>query len=69
MNEHKDHHYRSVLKAVSWRIVATTTTFLLVFFFTGNLALSAGVGITEVVTKLILYYLHERLWLIIPFGR
>ncbi len=59
---HGEPHYRSVLKTFTWRAVATTTTMLLVFIFTGKFALSAGIGAAEVVLKMILYYLHERLW-------
>ena len=66
---YEESRYRSVLKTLSWRMVATTTTFLLVFIFTGKLALSAGVGVTEVIIKLIFYYFHERLWLLIPLGK
>jgi len=62
-DEYKEPHYRSALKAMSWRIVATTATILIVFAFTGRLVLSAGVGGVEVIVKIILYYLHERLWL------
>ncbi len=62
-------HVRSVVKAVSWRIVATLTTILLVFVFTGNLAISGGVGLTELFSKIGIYYLHERLWNAVGFGR
>jgi len=60
---------RSVVKAVSWRIVATLTTILLVFIFSGNLVISGGVGLTELFSKLVIYYLHERFWNAIGFGR
>ena len=62
-------HIRSIAKAVSWRIVATLTTMLLVFVFTGNLVISAGVGLTELLTKIAIYYVHERVWNAIGFGR
>lgn len=62
-------HIRSITKAVSWRIVATLTTMLLVFLFTGNLAVSGGVGLTELLSKMVIYYLHERAWNVINFGR
>ena len=62
-------HMRSVVKAVSWRIVATLTTILLVFIFSGNLVISGGVGLTELFSKLVIYYLHERFWNAIGFGR
>lgn len=62
-------HVRSVAKAVSWRIVATLTTVLLVYLFTGNLVVSGGVGLTELLSKLLIYYVHERVWNAIGFGR
>ena len=68
-DEYRESHYRSALKAMSWRIVATTATILIVLAFTGRLVLSAGVGGVEVVVKIILYYLHERLWLRTSFRR
>ena len=62
-------HARSIAKAVSWRIVATTTTILLVFIFTGNLVVSGGVGLTELLSKTVIYYFHERAWNTADFGR
>jgi len=62
-------HVRSMVKAISWRIVATFTTMLLVFVFTGNLVVSGGVGLAELFTKIIIYYVHERLWNASSFGR
>ena len=53
-HNYEESRYRSVLKTLSWRMVATTTTFLLVFIFTGKLALSAGVGAAEIIIKLIM---------------
>ena len=65
----KEAHHRSVLKALSWRIVATFTTMTIVFAFTHKVILSASVGAVEVVTKLILYYFHERIWGVLGIGR
>ena len=65
MEERNESHLHSVLKAVSWRILATTVTVLIVFAFTGKFVLSAGVGAVEVIMKLILYYSHERIWIVI----
>jgi len=62
-------HVRSIAKAVSWRIFATLTTMLLVFVFTGNLVVSGGVGLTELLSKTVIYYLHERAWNATDFGR
>ncbi len=60
---------RSLLKTISWRIVATTTTIMLVFVFSKDLALGTMVGVTELVVKTIIYYLHERAWNVTDFGR
>ena len=68
MKTYRDAHHRSILKALSWRICATLTTVLIVFTFTRKLALSAGIGAVEVVTKLILYYFHERIWGLVGIG-
>jgi uncharacterized membrane protein len=60
---------RSLAKAVSWRVTGSIDTMLLSWFFTGNLTIAAAIGLTEVVTKMVLYYLHERAWNRIPLGR
>ena len=60
---------RSMAKAVSWRILATLTTVLLVFAFTGSIDLAFTVGVFEMLAKLLLYFLHERVWNRLSFGR
>jgi len=60
---------RSLVKAISWRLVATVTTIFLVFVFSKDLALGTMVGITELVVKTIVYYVHERIWNLSDFGR
>ncbi len=64
-----DAHYRSVVKAITWRFLATTTTMLIVYLFTGKLVLTLSVGAVEVVLKLLIYYIHERVWQYVPLGR
>ena len=56
-------HSTSVVKAFTWRFIATTITTLLVLLMTGELHLAAKVGALDIVTKLIAYYLHERGWI------
>ena len=60
---------RSALKSVSWRMIATSTTMVLVYFFTGKLELSAIVGVGDVFLKMMFYFLHERIWDRVSFGR
>ena len=55
-------HKRTMAKTISWRIIASLTTMTIVYLFTGEMILSLGVGAVEVVSKMILYYLHERAW-------
>lgn len=60
---------RSLVKSITWRVVATLTTILLVFLFTGNIVVSTSVGALEFLVKTIIYYLHERVWNLSNFGR
>jgi len=68
-NTMKETHLRSFLKGITWRIIATLTTMILVFIFTGNFVLTLSVGSLEIISKLIFYYLHERVWNRIKWGR
>jgi adenylylsulfate kinase len=60
---------RSVAKAVSYRFLGSLSTALIVYVFSGNVSISLGVGALDVVLKMTLYYVHERLWNHIPYGR
>ncbi len=60
---------RSILKAISWRILASLITGTLVFIFTGKGELAVGVGLMDSAVKILVYYFHERLWQWIPLGR
>jgi uncharacterized membrane protein len=64
-----DTHSRSFAKAISWRVTGTIDTMLISLIVTGSFKLAAAIGFTEVVTKSLLYYMHERAWLKIPYGR
>ena len=65
-----DSRSRSIAKAVSYRLAGSTTTGLIVFIFSGHsIALSAGAGALDMVLKIGLYFLHERMWNHIQFGR
>jgi uncharacterized membrane protein len=58
-------HTRSVLKAVSWRTLGTLDTFAISWFMTGRVEIAGSIAGMEIVW----YYLHERIWAIIPWGR
>ena len=65
----RDSHSRSFVKGVSWRALGTIDTITLSYIVTGSISSSLKIGFTEVLTKIVLYYLHERVWDTIPFGR
>lgn len=54
---------------MSWRVTATTDTFLISWLITGSVGAAGGIASLEVFTKLILYYAHERAWVRVPWGR
>lgn len=58
----KDSHTRSLIKAFSWRISGTIATMVLIFIFTGKLQMSLEIGALEFLSKIGLFYLHERIW-------
>jgi len=64
-----DAHLRSLIKAVSWRAVGSLDTFLLSLLVTRNVGHAASIALVEVLTKIFLYYLHERAWRRVPWGR
>lgn len=61
-------NYRHLLKTVTWRILGTLDTMLLAWFITGNPMTGLKIGLTEVLTKMILYFLHEKVWHKINYG-
>ena len=63
-----DSRLRSIAKSVSWRVIATFTTIIIVYVLTGKLALALLAGGLEVVIKLIIFYFHERVWNTVKFG-
>ncbi len=60
---------RSVAKALSWRVVGTLDTLLVSYILTGRISLAASIASVDFVTKLILYFFHERIWNIIKWGK
>ncbi len=66
---YKDRHIRSLLKATSWRVLATLTTTLIALFITGEIGTALTIGGIEFVLKFFIYYLHERAWQLTELGR
>lgn len=65
----KERNTRSIAKAISWRIVGTVDTIIISYLITGTLSLALSIGAVETVTKIALYFFHERLWNVIPWGK
>ncbi len=61
-------HSRSAVKALSWRVLGSIDTFLLSWFFTSNAKAAGAIATTEVLTKMVLYYFHERAWSSVKWG-
>lgn len=59
---------RHLLKTLSWRFVGSLDTFLLAWLISGNPITGMKIGIAEVLTKMVLYYFHERIWYVFNFG-
>ena len=64
-----DTHSRSLLKAFSWRLTGTLDTIIVSCVITGHLKTALSIGLVELFTKMCLYYLQERAWNRIAFGR
>lgn len=65
----EEKHYRSLLKGISWRMLGTIDTIVISFFITGQIKFALSIGGVELFSKIILYYLHERIWNKIKFGK
>jgi len=62
-------HSRSLAKAISYRVLGSTCTAMIFFVLSGQAVLSLGAGALDMIVKIGLYFLHERLWNHINFGR
>jgi uncharacterized membrane protein len=60
---------RSLAKTISWRVVGTIATVIISYIITGTLALAFSIGIIELISKLVLYFFHERAWNKIKWGK
>jgi len=64
-----DSHVQSITKAISWRIVGTIDTFVITLVITGNFVIAGSIASVESISKIVLYYLHERAWSKVTLGR
>ena len=64
-----DTRRRSFAKSISWRILAGIITGCVAMAMTGQLGFAAKIGLVDTTVKLLIYFLHERIWNKIPYGR
>ncbi len=64
-----DSRLRSLIKSISWRFVGSLDTFLLTLLYTGKLKYAVSIASAEAITKILLYYVHERAWRKVRWGR
>jgi len=62
-------HARSIAKAVSYRFLGSAVTFAVAFVITRKVDLAVGIGVVDTVMKIGAFYIHERLWNHLPFGK
>ena len=67
--QYNDKHWRSLVKGISWRFFGTMDTIIISLFVTHQFSKALAIGFTEVFTKVGLYYLHERVWMKINWGK
>lgn len=60
---------RSIVKAFSWRVIGTLDTLLISYILTGKISIAASIASIDFVTKMILYFFHERAWNLVKWGR
>lgn len=61
--------FRSIAKALSWRVVGTIDTLIVSYFLTGRIGLATSIASVDFLTKLLLYFFHERIWNKIKWGK
>ena len=62
-------HFRSIMKAITWRAGGTVVTFAIVWIITRKLELAAQIGVLDTVVKIGAFYAHERIWNRLDFGK
>lgn len=64
-----DTNLRSLVKTISWRITGSAATFIVAYLISSNIAVSGTIALVQLVVNTVLYYLHERIWNKIRWGK
>ena len=64
-----ENRLRSILKAVSWRLLGTIDTIVISFLLSGTIKLALSIGGVELFSKIFLFYFHERIWNKVNYGK
>ena len=67
--ELNDKHSRSLAKTISWRITGSFSTFVISFLISGNFVVAGSIAVVQIIANTILYYVHERIWNKISWGK
>jgi len=60
---------RSIAKSISWRVVGSIDTLVISWLLTGEVAMALQITSVEFITKMVLYFFHERMWNVIKWGK
>lgn len=65
----QDRPFRSVIKTLTWRVTGSAATFVIAWIIGGNLSIAGTIAVVQILANTILYYLHERMWNFVTWGR
>ena len=64
-----DSNNRSIAKTISWRLTGSFSTFMISYLILGSFSIASSIAVIQIIANTILYYLHERVWNKINWGR
>jgi uncharacterized membrane protein len=64
-----DTNSRSIAKTISWRLTGSFSTFMISYLILGSFSIAGSIAVIQIVANTLLYYLHERVWNKVNWGR
>jgi uncharacterized membrane protein len=64
-----DTNFRSLIKTITWRLTGSLSTFIISYLISGNLMVAGSIALVQITANTILYYLHERIWNKVKWGK